>query len=128
VKPEEEEKDCNVCGLTCWLGTDGNPSNANYGLINASVMGGYESTPGNGEGALDDMTKYTFNVCEFCCDWLFTHMKIAPHVAYQMGDATEEEEAWRSAEERIKTEPQWRKNSELFFIEKTKRDRARSSR
>ena len=64
---------CNLCRLTTWVGPDSEMacSEAN-GLIDAHASGGYESTPGNGHGALDDITTYHFSLCEFCLDWLFS--------------------------------------------------------
>lgn len=70
---------CNSCGFSCWLGEDGN-GGGNCGLLDAAPMGGYESTPGNGHGTLDDMTEYRFSLCEFCLDALFCDFVISPIV------------------------------------------------
>jgi hypothetical protein len=76
---------CNYCGHTCLIGEGRYRSAA--GLIGASVSGGYESTPGNGYGALDDLTSYPFNICEFCLDRMFQEFVIPPTLR---GDGDEE--------------------------------------
>ena len=76
---------CNLCGLTCVL--DGGVDHRELGgLIKAAVCGGYESTPGNGHGTLDDMERYKFSLCEFCVDWLFGQFKIPVDVDSYMDD------------------------------------------
>lgn len=117
----EKEIICNCCGLTCKLNDE--DANGNYGLINASVSGHYASTPGNGSGALDDCTSYSFSLCEFCCDWLFQQF-VKPVNANSMGD----EEEFKSAEEWVNGSPEWRKMRDKFFNEKNKRDLARSKK
>lgn len=67
---------CNLCGQSCHL--PGAPDAGPHGLLEVSVNGSFDSTPGNGHGTLDDMTSYTFSVCEFCLDFLFSNMRIAP--------------------------------------------------
>lgn len=94
---------CNMCGESCSLGHaygDGTESDPiSYGgLINCEVQGGYNSTPGNGVGALDDMTKYTFSLCEFCLDYMFGYFTIPPKV-YSYISSTEIE--WQSAAQRV---------------------------
>jgi hypothetical protein len=69
-------KRCNMCaqeseGLEC-----------NSILNNFKVSGGYDSTPANGYGALDDMTDYEFSLCEYCLDYLFKQFLIAPKVYF----------------------------------------------
>lgn len=65
---------CNLCGESCIVN---NPHNKiNIGLINETVTGGFESTPGNGYGALDDCTQYQFSLCEFCLDYIFSNCVI----------------------------------------------------
>ncbi len=39
---------CNLCGLSCVIGTIDSPTRRAAGLIEATATGGYESTPGNG--------------------------------------------------------------------------------
>ena len=68
---------CNRCGLSCRL-PDGHNREANHGLVDCHVDGSYDSTPDNGFGALDDCTRYTFSLCEFCLDWLFTTFRVPP--------------------------------------------------
>ena len=52
-----------------------------YGLIEASVTGGYESY------ALEDMQKYTFSLCEICLKQLFDAFKIpVAQREYNMGE------------------------------------------
>ncbi len=59
-----EQHVCNMCGELCSLG----PQRNKGGLVNQTVDGNYDSTPGNGQGALDDCTSYRFSLCEFCLD------------------------------------------------------------
>lgn len=114
---------CNLCGESCEPDglVIGDPEYrfAPLGLIDQKIQGGYESTPGNGYGALDDMTTYGFSLCEFCLDWLFTQFKLAPTVTYDTVS-----EPWRPAEQRV-TEDEWRKEKEIFFKEFKKRNEAR---
>lgn len=107
----KEEAFCNLCGQTCAMflcsDNDGNLIYENEGLISASVSGGYPSTPGNGEGTLDDMTLYTFSLCEYCLEFLFSHMIIPP----QLGDAFNNgpiDKVYLPALERIKKDS-WRR-------------------
>lgn len=125
-----EKKDvlCNLCGLTCMLGSLDAPEGradhicyAAHGLIDAEVLGGYLSTPGNGEGALDDMSRYKFSLCEFCLDWLFSRCVIPVKVM-----DFDEEEDFRPAVERVNDEP-WRKDKDSFFREYERRARARGA-
>lgn len=111
---------CNLCGLTTAL--EEGPMADYGGLIDASVGGGFNSTPGNGNGALDDMTSYRFSLCEFCCDWLFERFQIPPQVS-NTGDS--EPEVFRPAFFRVQ-EDNWRKMKHEFLVEKTRRDAART--
>jgi len=135
---------CNLCGLTLCLGSAG--YRAPHGLVNAKVVGGYSSTPGNGEGALDDLDGYKFSLCEFCLDWLFGKFAVpvetyAPMNEFLMEVGETVEEAlkkrgmvklspsdepgpWRPAAQRVQEE-EWRKDKEQFFAEKARRDKAR---
>lgn len=114
------DKLCNMCGLTTKLKHQGTlDHNQFYGLINATVEGGYESTPGNGEGALDDTSTYTFSLCEFCLDHIFKNAVIPPIV-----DNGQEKEDFRPAAQRVE-EDHWRNYPEPFLTESTKRDEAR---
>jgi hypothetical protein len=94
---------CNRCGLSCTVGPEGSPDAGPAGLIGATVVGGYESTPGNGYGALDDGTSYRFSMCEFCLDDLFSTFKIPVTVWGNRGQP----EIWRSASRRM-AEDTWR--------------------
>lgn len=111
---------CNMCGLTTSLSNpDGMNPNQFDGLINATVQGGYDSTPGNGNGALDDTSTYTFSLCEFCLDHIFKNAVIPPVV-----DNGYEKEDFRPAAQRVK-EDHWRNYPEPFLTESAKRDEAR---
>lgn len=111
---------CNMCGESCSLSDDKDcPSFG--GLINQVVSGGYNSTPGNGNGALDDTVDYKFSLCEFCLDWLFTTFKIAPTV-YQYTDGEYFE--FKPAGERVATD-EWRKQKSKFLEEWMKRNMLR---
>lgn len=116
---------CNVCGLSCDLLENAleykdafNFDRVNGGLLNICVSGGYHSTPGNGDGALDDCTSYTFSICEFCLDYLFTKMIIPPKVQ-SIHDSHPKEE-FRSAAQRVR-EDEWRKAKEEFEDERFRR-------
>ena len=125
---------CNLCGLPCTLGGDPYPD-FRAGLISAVVQGGYESTAGNGYGALDDMTSYNFSLCEFCLDWLFSQFKIPVEVKDYMGSSGGYDfedpntkpwkpEPWKPAADRV-NEDDWRKMKDEFFSEFNKRNEAR---
>jgi hypothetical protein len=113
---------CNSCGESCSLGTLHDDVQSNGGLIDAEVQGGYNSTPGNGAGALDDMTSYKFSLCEFCLDHLFQQFKIPPTVYDFIDD--EIAEPWRSAHQRV-TEDEWRKQKKEFYEEYFRRNQLR---
>lgn len=138
---------CNMCGLTTHLpvGPAGSGETAAHGLIDASVEGGYASTPGNGHGALDDGHHYTFSLCEFCLDWLFTLFKMPPVISDYMHEGavkvwpelnamgmrgpppkppTADELLWRTARQRV-NEDEWRKFKKEFFDEANRRALAR---
>lgn len=140
---------CNLCGLSCSLGPKDSPAYGNHGLIDTTVIGGYESTPGNGWGALDDMDRYRFSLCEFCLDWLFSQFKIpvamdGPMNDYllQPGESIEDglnkrgvvqlmevpqPPPWKPAAQRV-AEDDWRKMKQEFFEEAVKRSNARNNR
>ncbi len=142
----EKEPLCNLCGLTCNLGQEGHPAWGAGGLIKAQVSGGYESTPGNGCGTLDDGTRYHFNLCEFCIDWLFQQFNLPPRVDSYFNDyllkdgetleegmermdivqlaPCDDPDAWKPAAQRV-AEDDWRKMKKRFFDEKNRRDLAR---
>jgi len=154
VKKEVESEEttdviCNLCGESCSLGPvygDGKEPYDYNGLIEETVVGGYNSTPGNGEGALDDMVRYSFSLCEFCLDWLFEQFIVpvavdAPMNDYLMQEGETMDEAmekrgiiqlmeapqpppWKSAAQRV-TEDDWRQTKEKFFKEANRRTRKR---
>lgn len=97
---------CNYCGLSCNVG----PNGRGNGLLDADVYGGYSSP---NYGALDDATKYSFSLCEFCLDWLFCQFKIP--VSCSEGDFVPAT---------VRNSYNKEENSE-FFTEKSKRDNAR---
>lgn len=117
---------CNLCGYPCGLecSTSGQIEDHRAGLQNAEVSGGYHSTPGNGDGALDDMTRYEFSLCEFCLDWLFSQFTVPVKMSfYDTGEVSEE--AYRPAHERVR-EDEWRRMKQEFFAEFEKRNKARN--
>lgn len=143
-----EEIICNLCGLSCMLGRKDIPSYGPCGLINAQVCGGYESTPGNGFGALDDLVRHRFSLCEFCLDWLFSKFKVPVVVDDPMNDCLlrdgesledgmerlggfvqlverHQPLPWRPAADRV-IEDEWRKAKKEFFAEEAKRNAART--
>lgn len=112
---------CNLCGLTCHL-NDGSPASGEHGLINARVSGGYASTPGNGNGALDDGDTYTFSLCEFCLDWLFSRFQRPVAIrCYLSGETVD----WQPAHQRVALDD-WRKQKAAFVAEARRRDEHRS--
>jgi hypothetical protein len=113
---------CNLCGLYCSL-NDGDSRGEAYGLLHQRVMGGYCSTPGNGSGALDDLTTYSFSLCEFCLDWIFEQCVVPPKVFPMHMD----QEPYRPAAQRV-AEDEWRKMKDHFAKEKQKRDDARAAK
>ena len=118
-----EDVACNLCGLSCVLRGSAADLSEHGGLIAARVSGGYDSTPGNGCGALDDTTAYTFSMCEFCLDWLFAQFKIpVATTMYMDGDVPDE--PWRPAAERVATDG-WRRMKDAFTVEAARRDAAR---
>lgn len=121
---DNDETFCNFCGLSCNLLSENDdppvsPIMTKSGLINAEVYGNYFSTPGNGEGALDDSTFYKFSLCEFCLDHLFQKFKIPPIVT-----SDGETEPFVSANERINKD-EWRKMKREFDENVKKHDNAR---
>jgi hypothetical protein len=118
---EEPDVLCNMCGLTCMLGDP--ELRDKGGLIKADVTGGYSSTAGNGEGALDDGDRYTFSLCEFCLDHIFSNFKIPVEAgSYMYSD--DEARVFCPASERV-AEDFWRKGKEKFFAEFNRRNEAR---
>lgn len=61
---------CNKCGKSCIPKT--NLINEAYGLIEASVSGGYDSI------FLRDEQSYTFSLCEECLKEMFDNFLIPP--------------------------------------------------
>lgn len=109
---------CNMCGESCVIGWDDD------GLIDCEVEGNYHSTPGNGDGALDDMTAYKFSMCEFCLDWLFCQFKIAPTVRDYVYN---QPETWKPAAERVANDD-WRRMKDKFFAEYNRRNLLRGQK
>lgn len=106
---------CNLCGLSCMLTTRAG------GLVKATVWGGYESTPGNGVGALDDHVEHTFSLCEFCLDWLFSRFVIPVELRDYFYEPLE---PWRPAAERVAADD-WRRDKKRFADEAARRAAAR---
>lgn len=115
---------CNMCGLSCASPHFDVGQTDPMGLVGCTVQGGYDSTPGNGCGALDDMSSYTFSLCEFCLDRLFVRFKHPPVVTCHHDDLVE---AWQPAEQRVR-EDDWRKDKDAFFKEQARRDAAREDK
>jgi hypothetical protein len=101
---------CNLCGESLQL----EEPCERAGLVDTKVSGGYSSTPGNGFGALDDLSTYEFSICEFCLDWLFTQFKIPPKIT---GPYDFE---FKPAEQRVR-EDDWRKQKDRFYTEASRR-------
>ena len=116
---------CNLCGLPCGSPSSNPQQWSEQGLLDAHVCGGYDSTPGNGEGALDDMMEYRFSMCEFCLDWLFGKFQIPVTVRDYI--AGETREPWRPAAQRV-LEDDWRRMKEQFTAEYERRKKARERR
>lgn len=139
---------CNLCGLSCTLGKDEGAAYPDLrgGLIDATVVGGYDSTPGNGYGALDDLVRHRFSLCEFCLDWLFSQFQIPVAVDDPMNDLLlrpgesideglarcgavqlarrPDPEPWKPAADRVRKDD-WRKMKDAFFAEAERRREAR---
>lgn len=105
---------CNLCGEPCGHVVS---SGALYemGLIRCTVSGGFEST------ALDDGATYTFSLCEFCLDWLFTQMRTPPVVGSYVGGDGEPPGPFRPAAARVR---EVRKKA--FFDESLRRQALRA--
>lgn len=101
---------CNWCGCSCMTKGGRNHIGEKF-----EVVGGYDSTPGNGEGALDDCSVYHFALCEFCLDHLFTLFRLPPEVNFS-GEA----EPFRPAAQRVRVD-EWRKGKDEFFVEQARR-------
>ena len=112
---------CNMCGLSTKLSESYNYDQF-YGLIDAVVSGGYDSTPGNGYGALDDLVNYRFSLCEFCCDHLFSNFVIPPKTSDNSGEMD-----FLPAAQNVQ-EQFWRKSKSNFFDEQAKRAEARKNK
>jgi len=121
---------CNLCGLSCELVDSGLCAGELGGLIDIAVDGGYESTPGNGHGALDDTKRYRFSLCEFCLDWLFGLFVVPVRVTeYALSEGApdrffQDEPPWVPARERVERD-EWRRFKEEFRAEAARRDAAR---
>jgi hypothetical protein len=118
---------CNWCGLPCTANAEGQHPDYKAGLIDACVQGGYESTPGNGDGALDDATSYHFSLCEFCLDWLFSQFRIPVRMTDYTDRGAPIAGPWRCAERRV-NEDAGRTMKERFFTEARRRAEARNTK
>lgn len=125
--PHCEDKICNLCGLSCTLGDDAPRCDYNGGLINASVSGGYFSTAGNGEGALDDGESYKFSLCEWCLDWLFSRFQKPVETASYMF-VNDVPEPFKPAMQRVVEDTGWRHSKDKFFAEYERRNAAREAK
>lgn len=114
---------CNMCGLTCAMTLDAaGEFQENEGLIEAKVSGGYPSTPGNGDGALDDCVEYTFSLCEFCLDFIFSNFINPPKVNDSV--KCKITLAFVPADIRV-AKDNWRAFKQEFYQRKSERDLAR---
>lgn len=91
---------CNLCGGSLKLDyadLQMPPRESEYqdigGLIEQSVVGGYESTH------LLDLQEYVFSICEPCLRKLFDRMVIAPHTRDLHSDWEDYESDWEDYEE-----------------------------
>jgi hypothetical protein len=130
MNDEVKDKLCNLCGLTLKLIGPASDFNEISGLVDCKVSGGYDSTPGNGEGALDDTMEYKFSLCEFCLDWLFCQFQIPVEVSdYWIpptsSDFKPTQFDWIPAKDRVNNDD-WRKMKKKFFAEFEKRNLARN--
>lgn len=121
MSKEIKEKLCNMCGLTCRF-VKSDYDNYFHGLIDCSVEGGYDSTPGNGWGALCDSDIHTFSLCEFCLNHLFSQFVIPIRVIERCADREFE---WIPAQDKV-TNDEWRRMKAEFFEEFEKRNLARN--
>lgn len=115
-----DEHLCNWCGLTILLGDA--MASSPHGMYRHTVSGGYASTPGNGDGALDDGDTYTFSLCELCIDHMFSQFQIPPTMGSYMGGVRP---FFEPAADRVKHD-EWRTTKDKFFAEKARRDAARA--
>lgn len=128
---------CTVCSESCALHLY-DDHYENEGLTDVSIMGGYPSTPGNGLGALDDATRYTFSICEFCLDFLFENARVPPTTCHPGRDAIEfgdrrlpavpdEVFPFACASERVARDD-WRTRKAEFYAERDRRAALRKIR
>lgn len=121
---------CNMCGLECQIKFEQNgevtknSEICNSILSDFTVSGGYDSTPANGYGALDDGSTYTFSLCEFCLDNLFQKFKIAPKITSYMSYNGEED--FLPAETRVRMSAFNKENKKAFLEEQERRNKARN--
>lgn len=121
---------CNMCGLECQIKFEENGEvNENSEIYNSiltdfAASGGYDSTPANGYGALDDGSNYSFSLCEFCLDHLFEKFKIAPKITSYMYYNGEEE--FLPAETRVRMSGFSKENKKAFLEEQERRNKARN--
>ncbi len=127
-------KICNMCGLDCKIielvpqkidcerkvctETDQKlhqqaPDLEDGGAMKIVAKGTYHSTPGAGWGALDEAHTYSFVLCEFCLDYLFTQMQITPRVRNINGQTIK----FFSAQERIARDTEKERPMTLRFLE-----------
>ena len=111
---------CNMCGLESEVIV--NDWHRNTILHKFTAIGGYESTPGNGCGTLDDCSEYKFSLCEYCLDYIFNQCIIPVlDIDYSIG-----ENNYISAEERVRNDS-WREMKKEFFEEYERRNNARQN-
>lgn len=124
------DKTCNMCGLESKIRSEQDGEVNENSIIYNSILndfaanGGYDSTPANGYGALDDGSTYSFSLCEFCLDHLFQKFKIAPKITSYMNYNGEEE--FLPAETRVRMSGFRKENKKAFLEEQERRNKARN--
>lgn len=73
IKQPSDNIFCNKCGMSCL-----NMQGGHNGLIEAEVVGGYDSTH------IDDGDVYIFSLCEKCLREIFDDCKLNPHAGNYM--------------------------------------------
>lgn len=127
--PRDPEALCNLCSLPCAFDTEIEPSaRGAYGL-GAVAQGHYQSSPGAGAGALDDGVAYSFNLCEWCLDWLFSNFRRPPSMHNYLGDCKSKiDEPYEPAELRARRRHEGDTLYAYFVEEHARRRAARRAR
>ncbi len=93
IKKEIDECLCNKCARALRK----NPNAGLYGLIEHTYSGHYGSNP------LNDLTDYTFSLCEFCLADMFLEFKLPPKILDRLNrDHLDPEITWEEESSYIK--------------------------